>query len=98
MMTTQIRQLPPEKRIPRGQMTLREQQDAQLADQAALSLEVQIRRLGRERDLDEEEIARLVDEARAAFRFVNGQPVPVAEDRQTVLLAADGESVMTVEE
>jgi hypothetical protein len=40
----------------------------------------------------------LGEQARAGFRIVQGEPVPVAGDRQTVLLAADGVNVLSVTE
>ena len=44
------------------------------------------------------EITSLGEASRAGFRIVDGEPVPVQADRQTVLLAADGVNTLSVTE
>lgn len=83
---------------PREQMTARELMNAARDHQASINLECEVRRLAREQGLDAAAVAQLGEASRAGFRMVEGEPVPVAADRQTVLLAADGRSVMGVEE
>jgi hypothetical protein len=93
---TRVRRLPKEELKPRNGMTFREQQQAQRDHQAGIVLEAEIRRLAREHGLDIAAAHQLAESARVGFRIVNGEPIPVAGDRQTVLLAADGVNVLSV--
>ena len=88
--------LAPAAVTPREQMTARELQYAARDHQAGIGLECEVRRLAREHGLELDAVNRLGESARAAFRIVDGEPVPVAADRQTVLLAADGVNVLGV--
>ena len=83
---------------PREKMTARELMNAARDHQAGIALEGTVRRLAREQALDPADITKLGEAARAAFRIVDGEPVPVQADRQTVVLAADGLNVMGVQE
>jgi len=82
----------------REKMTARELVDAARDHQAGIALECEVRRLAREQGLDLAEITKLGEEARVGFRIVDGEPVPVAGDRQTVVLAADGLNTLSVTE
>ena len=83
---------------PREKMTARELMNAARDHQAGIALEGTVRRLAREQGLDPAEITKLGEAARVAFRIVDGEPVPVAADRQTVVLAADGLNTLSVTE
>ncbi len=82
----------------REKMTSRELTEAQRDHQAGINLECEIRRMARESGLDPAVAAKLGTATWGAFRIVEGEPVPVGADRQTVLLAADGVNVMGVQE
>ena len=82
----------------REKMTARELMDAARDHQAGIALECEVRRLAREQGLGLAEITSLGEASRAGFRIVDGEPVPVQADRQTVLLAADGVNTLSVTE
>lgn len=84
------------KELPREKMSLGQLMAAQRDRQAGIELEAEVRRLAQQEGLDAAAARQLARQAAAGFRFVNGEPFPVAADRQTVLLGADGVSVLTV--
>ena len=90
--------LPPVQVVPQEKMTMRQVMEAQANQQAGITLECEVKRLAREHGLDTAEVVKLAEAARAGFRIVNGEPVPVAGDRQTVVLSADGVNVMSIAE
>lgn len=93
-----VRRLAPVAVVAPEKMTMGQLQRAQRDHQAGIALESEIRRLAREQGLDAGEVTRLAEAARAGFRIMDGEPIPVAGDRQTVLLAADGVNVLSVQE
>ena len=72
------------------QMTMAEQMEAARNRQASFRLEAEVRAAARARDLTAKETDALVDKARAAFVFINGEPQAVQEDRKTPLCREDG--------
>ena len=79
-------------------MTATQLIQAQRDHQAGIALECEVRRQARELGLDAVAATKLGEAARTGFRIVGGEPIPVAADRQTVLLAADGVNVLSVTE
>ena len=90
--------LPPVPTIAPEKMTTSQLIQAQRDHQAGIGLECEVRRLAREQGLDAQAATKLGEAARMSFRIVKGEPIPVAADRQTVLLAADGVNVLSVTE
>ena len=84
--------------IPREKMSVGQLMQAQRDHQAGISLEAEIRQLAREFGLEAKEATQIAEASRAGFRIVKGEPIPVASDRQTVLVAGDGVNVMSVAE
>ena len=90
--------LPAVQAVPQEKMTMRQVMEAQANHQAGITLECEVKRLARTHGLATGEAVKLAEATRAGFRFVNGEPIPVAGDRQTVVLSADGVNVMSVAE
>ena len=84
--------------VAREKMSVGQLMQAQRDHQAGISLEAEIRQLARELGLDAKEATQIAEASRAGFRIVKGEPIPVAGDRHTVLLGADGVNVMSVAE
>ena len=90
--------LPPVNTLPPEKMTATQLIQSQRDHQAGIALDCEVRRQARELGLDAAAATKLGEAARVAFRIVGGEPIPVAADRQTVLLAADGVNVLSVTE
>ena len=84
--------------VAREKMSVGQLMQAQRDHQAGISLEAEIRQLAREFGLEAKEATQIAEASRAGFRIVKGEPIPVAGDRHTVLLGADGVNVMSVAE
>jgi hypothetical protein len=93
-----VLRLPPVDGTPPEKRTISQIIAAQRDHQAGIALECEVREVARSLGLPEPEARRLAAASRVGFRIVNGEPVPVAEDRQTVVRSADGVNVMSVAE
>ena len=94
-----VRRLGPEtEAVPVEERSVGQMLEVSRDNQARIRLEYDARELALEQGLSEAETGRVVAATRTGFRLVDGAPVPVLADRQTVAMVADGSRVLTLGE
>jgi hypothetical protein len=78
--------------------TIGEQMLQQRDHQARIGLEGEIRTLARERGASLAEAAEVVQQSRAVFAIVNGEPRAMAGDGKTPIASEDGTALLSVSE
>lgn len=89
--------LGPLDKTPAEKRSFRQIEQAQREHQAHIGLEAEVRTVARELGLERARAEELAKASWGAFRMVNGEPIPVQADQQTVVLGADG-NVLRVSE